>query len=328
MYRPIKKLGEVRKYYLSDGHLLLVKHLLEKNVEFVWLNAKSFAEVWQKEIDFKSFYVLYETSEKLLGYYPGQRVFNLNKTNGDIHVKELDYSPFHQIDGWLYGSVRNDKGGESVSKLKINTLEIVEFFSEGLNFFGGDNNSLLAIEPSNPEVIYCWSIESKKIAWKNKIGTELGTKLYSLSGQFIFGNSAGYLSLDKATGKTLWHIEGVPYIRPYGEMLYGLGAQNYTEIDPVKGEITKQIDLTEECKKADILTGSSFTVGEDYVYFNGSVFDSKIGILEKDTGKIVWTYELPTEYKTQVPVSNVPQVHENRLYVLDAENTLHIFEQE
>lgn len=69
-------------------------------------------------------------------------------------------------------------------------------------------------------------------------------------------------------------------------------------------------------------------IHEGLVYFTGQHFlpndtyESQVGIYNPKTNTVLWSYSLNTI------VNQVPQVSENRLYILDTDGVLHIFERE
>ncbi|MFN8353068.1 MAG: hypothetical protein U0Y10_01365 [Spirosomataceae bacterium] len=71
-------------------------------------------------------------------------------------------------------------------------------------------------------------------------------------------------------------------------------------------------------------------IQEAYIYFiavpPGSVFSNIVGVFDQLANKIVWSTQL--ELARYITLTAAPQVAGNKLYVLDSDGTLHIFERE
>lgn len=328
MFELRNKVEGVKGYYLSGKYLLTIEQLSNDDRLFRFVDTNNLEELWQSKIDFKSLYITYETNHSFLGYESNQKIFDLNKKDGALRIKGIKFVPEAQFNGRIYGRYTNESGDKFVSRLDIQTLEIENLITGLYRLIGASSGKVLLVTPGKG-IISCLDIEVKSILWEFDVKCRISGAVYTVRDQVIIGTSDHkFSSLNSKTGEILWQSEGVPYLKPYGEILYGLDVLGYTEIDPKTGKIIKQINLEDQYKVLGIQnSAASYTVVEDYIYFN-DVRKAKVGILEKATGNIIWTFKLPVKDGVTIPASNVPQVHENRMYVLDSEGTLHVFEKE
>ena len=159
------------------------------------------------------------------------------------------------------------------------------------------------------------------------------------------------ISLDLETGeiKRKWYkVEGLNYPHGigdrlpdssnfilYGDKLVGTTLAYYIEIDLLTGN-TSFFDLSDELKKYNIFSFKSINdnpIIDNKLYLTASMQNEKntnkfshdcLVILNIDTKKVEWQYS----FEEASLNLNRPQVHGNKLYQLDANKTLHIFEKE
>ena len=97
--------------------------------------------------------------------------------------------------------------------------------------------------------------------------------------------------------------------------------------DAETGKIEREISVIEEYKKEniDIATINTLFITDTHVFFTDN-WRSKVAALSLDNNKIEWVYKLETPPEVTLP--NPPVIKNDKMYLLDSNNTLHIFEKE
>ncbi|MDJ1472540.1 hypothetical protein [Xanthocytophaga flava] len=113
-----------------------------------------------------------------------------------------------------------------------------------------------------------------------------------------------------------------------------LATRYYLEFDLAKLQIHRIKNFTTGHADTDWNFGMTHTFTEEYVYFTAnqgrsSGFTQLVGVLNRASLQVEWYQNLGTDQQSRFwSLNQAPQVSENKLYVLDSEGTLHIFERE
>jgi len=139
--------------------------------------------------------------------------------------------------------------------------------------------------------------------------------------------------LDIHTGKTLWEYNfQIPYkeniiafhINPENNLSYGYGGRLYQVFDPVNGKIVFEKDMSdyyEQGVEPDLHRNS---ISDGRLWFvSGYGENAKFGAININTHEVefIQDYPLELDYRFHKII-----FHQNKLYVSDSGNTLHIFE--
>ena len=215
------------------------------------------------------------------------------------------------------------------------------------------------------QLLWQYSVEVlgnlKDINEPNRVSRILGLINSVLVVQVSLGaNDQNLIGLDAHTGKLLWLLDefdyqGVhyPYLsidiyrfHPNAEHTRLLSINKYfTEINPLTGEVIKYNPIMpldkngkfSEYNGVGIIPFDGKAEGK-YIYFNALVeeedgrtalFPASIGVFNMETEQIEWLHVFREfwEGAGNALVANTPPVSDgNRLYALDLQGTLHIFE--
>ncbi|MDR0660192.1 MAG: hypothetical protein LBG19_05205 [Prevotellaceae bacterium] len=139
--------------------------------------------------------------------------------------------------------------------------------------------------------------------------------------------------LDIHTGKTIWELN---YKTPYttqilasllneeDKLCYGYGGHLYQVFSPLNGEILLTKDMTEYYKQGVSPVPFNNTIADGKLWFvSGRGERSKFGVLNTATSEVEFIQDYPLENDEQL---GKPIFHNNKLYILDTANMLHIFE--
>ena len=193
--------------------------------------------------------------------------------------------------------------------------------------------------------------------WKNSWDEENYFKVYKLMGIYnnifwAFIEIGGFIGLDIETGELKYHIpeyhqtvgkticKGKDFFRSdyflnseKGKIL-GLAIDVFIEIDLTQEPpFVTQYGLQEEFEKYNIKkvndTATDYVIQDDLLYF--SLFNQlRFGILDINTKEIIYVSEPIAVVERDDSFTRLRdlKVSENKVYILDSNHTLHIFERE
>lgn len=250
----------------------------------------------------------------------------MSKINGATRVHGINFVPEVQIGESLVGRYTSDSKEKFISKLECRTFDVENYITDLYKIIGASQDKILFVKPGIGNIIYCFDLKAKSLLWTKDIIYPFNGFLYFINDRFVINTKGGiFLSLDSLTGNILWQLNEMHYLKVYGETLYSLGATGYIEVNSKDGKIIKEVNLENQYEILQIQnSAASYSIDQNYLYFN-DVRRAKSGVLEKTTAKIIWTFKLPVKDGVIIPASNIPKVFGDKMYVLDSEDTLHIF---
>jgi hypothetical protein len=184
------------------------------------------------------------------------------------------------------------------------------------------------------KIISSYFIENGKQYWQKEFSEKITGDILVYEDKLLVSlwDSGDLICLDQSTGKEIWRCEKVFSLFGRiieGNKLYQLSPVHYKVIDLDKGGLIEFIDLKEINDQLQI-SPMSDVKGDDKIYFTSSGIGrnpSTVGSFNTVTHKYDWLYRFENMKKNGFP-SGSKQYHDGRLYVLDMDNTLHIFEEE
>ena len=178
--------------------------------------------------------------------------------------------------------------------------------------------------------------DEKKTIYMGTLGTYNGTL-------WVWLSSGELIGLDKKTGEFVKKIGletsndnqefkfgGAMQIDPNTALLIGLWNKYYIEVDLNDASLpVKYTDLSESLESASMsisYRAHTFPYDSKSIYFCDDR-QGKIGVFDRDKKEVVWSYELDMERDGIAQILEMKYV-DNRWYLLDRNDTLHIFERE
>ncbi len=240
--------------------------------------------------------------------------------------------------------------GKKYGLMNMDNLEMmwVSISTVRYNLFLDD---LLILEECNFEtgsIIYCYSKKGELI-WEKPVLDTLGKQILinSIVGHddeqvYVTGVNDEMIAFNIIDGNETILFKYNPALRQsivVKELhkIIGLGYKVYWEFDLKKKEIV-EYDFTAEFKslQVEILVTSQINKIGNKLFFSSNFLGGdrmktrrtpKIGAFDIIEKKITWLHEFDFE-EGRVIKSPVPIIFENKLFVLDSKNTLHIFEEQ
>jgi len=280
-----------------------------------------------KKNDVKLFIVPYEISQKDLALYT-TRIFNKKE---DFGLYDFDSDIFYS---------KEVKIGVIITNLQM-----------GLNW-GGDLSSIDAVSLTSGELI--WSFNDFK-KYKDLMGGQIDVQVKNLLGShnmnLWFGLSSGsVIALDSKTGDLVYELDDKnsnisetplkvlsgEYL-PFGELMQldegrdeiiGLRDNYFMRVDlnqPKLERVYINVTSTMEAHKiASSYRNTTFPSDEKYIFFCDDR-QGKIGVFDREKLEVIWSYEVEIEKKGIAQILEM-KYKDNRWYVLDRNDVLHIFE--
>ncbi len=290
-----------------------------------------------------------ETNEIIKGEFYCTRIWKnflltQSKTESNILILNEGFQIVKEISGasnyalWLINSCSlipvDDKVFKLSDSLNLEEVEVSIFPKDCINNFG--------IRRAKNSVL-CDNINLNQLQWKFELGNDI-----KVGGDFILMNklvivpttNQDLIGIEIETGKELWRLSNCNLNhqrQPNTNYLVGLSANSfgdnfYQVIDPISGK--KLVD-----KKFDDFffetTPNKACITETHYYFISNVLGdgtgtkseriTHFGCINLQTHEIEWvekvgnTSDRRSEYQK-------PEINKNKIYLLDGEQTLHIYE--
>jgi hypothetical protein len=196
----------------------------------------------------------------------------------------------------------------------------------------------------NDSFLTCRSLETGEEIWKADVG-ELG-RYENFEGRIIDGNiqdlfthgefvvakviSYGLVAYNIATGRQVWgHTGGSSgyYLVALYNNIFFIISDYYYELDAQTGEVLRREDFMPLLKEVGFrnywLTQPA--VNERYIAI-ASHYDSAILLINRADFTVAQRIDLEG-CQNGIPLTNTPRFHDKRLFQLDGDGTLHVFEE-
>lgn len=208
---------------------------------------------------------------------------------------------------------------------------IGEIFQDTFYFF--ENYLLKSLSSFNKN--YNWQTQLNR---NGKILNFLGVHENVLVVCLQFGNSYGLMGLDINTGEILWNrddwglLQGHHTTMQNGKIFSLKGGtfsdSYYLEADVATVSLLRFGEVPNLKKQG--FSVFNYTLHENLIYFTANKLDTSdatiLGVLTYDSLELLWWQEV--ELENGAFLAQKPQVDDEKLYILDTEGTLHIFERE
>lgn len=211
------------------------------------------------------------------------------------------------------------------------------------HLFARNNDLLVATHTEKKEVLTCFSEAKGGLLWEvniNEMGLLAGS--YEIISRVQFAHDRIYvgvtgmqtdylLCLDAGNGQLHWQLKGAGMRFQAGDqaILCFVNTEVW-QIHAADGARLHSVDLSSHVKSAGIDPYANVIFRDNKMYMAG-VLDTIISEWNIQTGELLWHYRIHDAGKTgrsgvMIPAAeDVFHVFGNRMYVLDSEQTLHIF---
>lgn len=278
--------------------------------------------------------------------YPFTRYKSIKKISAQNGIEENsllgDISPINVCNEKLFIEY-NDGTNIHCSCLDVNSFEITPFFEIKKGRISFANTKYVILRKSN--LLFCHSLTTGQELWQadvSEIGQytninnvlTLGTveELFPVGDAVVAKIDALALAaFSLHDGSVKWEYRfkmGYMYKVALFDGYFHVFADDYYRIEASTGRLAEQKPYREMFSAANMkpywYTGIS--VDDKYIAVS-SHYDSAILLIDRATFTIAQRIDLEG-CKNGIPLSNAPRLHGNRLFQLDGDGTLHVFEEE
>lgn len=148
--------------------------------------------------------------------------------------------------------------------------------------------------------------------------------LYAVDNNFDHSKT---ITLDINSGNIKWELDNTIFCQIDDEKkrLLGYAIRKYEVIDPFSGKIIVQKSMMDYYEKGLSPVSPSNTIANGKLWFvSGRGENAKFGRINIETSQVDFIQDFPLQNNGQL---SKPVFHNGKLYLLDSNNTLHIFEE-
>lgn len=281
-----------------------------------------------------------------------EKVFTLDQNNTIKETYPFPLTGISQIK-LFYGNdimiIRNNAGDNEwkVCKYDFRQSKIL-WENEGSQahlFSKQSGNYLIATSTERNYLINCFNETDGVLLWQvnvNELGLPAATAYHIAAQPKIYKDIllVGiqhefdiYLAgLDLTTGKLVWHVKG-PGLRFHtgSDKIFCYTGRDILQIDPSNGAILHTAPVQGTMEAADIDTLGLVVFKDSEMYLAG-ILDTVVSVWDINNGELKWHKRLYEKDVTGRRGITIPateslfQVLDNRIYVVDSERLLHVFE--
>ena len=150
------------------------------------------------------------------------------------------------------------------------------------------------------------------------------SNLFTCAGHtFLQINNRYLCAINYESGELIWSREANPFLIPFQDKIYGLSRSHYN-IYNSSGDSLLTREIREDLKRISVLSPmGNYVISGKKLFFNIGI-ESKIGVVELSSGRIISSYDYPIKEGTTFYPHHPPIVTEDRIYQLDSSGTIHM----
>lgn len=316
-----------KNYHLKSGQLLAVFLDASENTVIRVYDADTFSTKNEISLECKTFNIFFYQDEDVLAYFPLQRLIRVDLQTGKTQTIEgVKLAPEIIIDNSLLGISVDESSNKVLARLELTTKELSTLIEEPFRLWGSNGRNVYGVKIGKGQEIYSINPLNGSINWHHNFGTELSGKVLSFGEIVIVIGHNTLFGVNVNNGEIVWENKlANSLIKFYEGKLINVTNSYYREISAETGETLAEHEMKSEYDKHGFgVTGplGAFTVTDTHIFIVHAM-GYKMGCINRNTGKIDWSVEVG-EGKVTLP--HAPIVYGDKLYVLDDEGTLHLYE--
>jgi outer membrane protein assembly factor BamB len=185
-------------------------------------------------------------------------------------------------------------------------------------------------------MVVCEQIFTGEELWSLDVGGRiLQTKLH-LENVILSFEDGRILALSVMDGRKIWEKKAFPtiHIDKTKDKIYSIqGGFSFLEINALTGQVYRDLsDWSEQSEYPGLVgcTGVFVSIHDNFIIVPNND-TCEVFFLHKETAKVIDYVKLATPKKPsrqEVKIAEMPIYHQGKLFVLDSENTLHIYERD
>jgi len=341
MFRLVRQIHDVSDPLISgleivyvDSHQVIIK--TEKNFDTV----ENHLSVPFALIGITGNEIILRTNEAIISLNAGSAVKETHALvfSGDTQIKLL-YDSDKMI-------VRNSvQHGWRLCKYNFRHSQIIweREDNDTLRVFRFESY-LIATQFENKGLLTCFNETDGALLWQLNInelglpgtGYELVNRPQAHKNYLLLSIRQGFniylLGININTGQLRWYLQGPGlWFGIANDKILCFYNKDILQIDPATGAILHAVSVLDKLTAAGIDPYGNLVFKDHHMYLAG-ILDTIISVWDINTGALLWQHRLYDKSLTgrrgiSIPASeSILQVHENRIYVLDSQRVLNVFE--
>jgi hypothetical protein len=330
MFRYSKSTSnQFKNYHLKGNQLLTVFLDASGNTVIRVYDAATFTSENEINLECKTFNIFFYPGEDVLAYFPLQRLIRVDLQSRKTHaIEELKFAPEILVDNSLLGISVDESSNKFLARMDLATNKLSTLIQEPFRLWGSHRQDVYGVKIGKGQDVYSINSKSGSINWHHDFGTNLSGRVLSYNEMVVVIGHSILFGLNASDGEIVWkNALANSLTNFYKNKLINVTASYYREISLETGKILTEFEMKSEYEQHGFRfmgTNRNFTVTETHVFIVDAM-SYKMGCINRSTGEIDWSVEVG-EGKVTLP--NAPIVYWNKLYVLDHEGTLHVYEKE
>ncbi|MFA0960948.1 PQQ-binding-like beta-propeller repeat protein [Roseivirga sp. BDSF3-8] len=330
MYKYSESVRNQFKNYHQKGSQLLTVFLdASGNTVISGYDADKFKKEHEINLGCKTFNIFFYPDEYILAYFPLQRLVKVRLETGESSTTEgLKFAPEILVNNNLLGISVDGSSNKKLARLDLETNELSSLFEEPFRLWGSNGHDVYGVKIGRGQELYSINPLTGSINWQNDFGADLFGKVISYEEMILVVGKSNFFGINAKNGTNLWERSSTNHLlQLYKDKIINVDASYYREISPDTGETLVEYEMKPEYEKHGFRfmgTNRNFTITDTHIFIVDAM-GFKMGCINCSTGKIDWSVEVG-EGKVTLP--HAPIVYRNKLYVLDNEGTLHVYDRE
>lgn len=262
-------------------------------------------------------------------------------SNEGMKMSGVRVLPSFVSDQFIFSNYQTDLGLKIVRyNYKDFRLEQLFNYQIGRDALGIDGRLIFSEKNFFARKVFCidqdtgqeqWTLDvnefDKAFINEKEIKSKIEGSLFAYDNSIIVPVSGNkLLRINCVTGQVIWKSENInPLLKLDANILINVSNSYYREISPDTGETLVEYEMKSEYEKHDFtVTGplGVFTVTDTYIFIVHAM-GYKMGCINRSTGKIDWSTAVGDG---KVTLPHAPIFYKDKLYVLDDEGTLHVYD--
>ena len=341
MYRLVRKLDAGIWYNPVFCDRFLIANKKDKAVWVYETDAlNEVKELFPNDIT----YVTHHENNLFISTETDTFLFNVKDlSNEGVRMQGVRVLPAFINDQFIFSNYQTDSGLKIV-RYNYRNLGLEELFDYqiGRDILGIDNKLVFTEKNFFARKIFCvdqgtgqkcWELDVSEIGQTASDGKEtkgkiVGSLMAKNETLLVTISNSKLIKIDTNTGNLSWERDSTNHLlQLYGGKIINVDMGHYREISPDTGETLVEHEMRSEYENHGFtVTGplGAFTVTDSHVFIVHAM-GCRMGRINRSTGKIDWSVEVG-EGKVTLP--HAPIVFGGKLYVLDDEGTLHVYDRE
>lgn len=320
--------NQFKNYHLKNDKLLAVFLDALGNTVIRIYNAGTCTKKNEINLGCKTSTIFFYLQEYLLAYFPLERLIRIDLQTSKLHsIEGMKFAPEILVNNNLFGIFVDEYSNKIFARLDCDNYELRNIFEEPFRLWGSNGYDVYGVKIGKGQEIYSINTLNDTINWVCDFGTELSGRVLSHGEVVLILGRSKLFGIHARSGKVLWHRESNDRLKLFADKLINVDASYYREICPDTGNTLAEYEIESEYFQHGFQfmgINKNFTVTDTHIFIVDAMC-YKMGCINRGTGKIDWSVEVG---EAKVTLPNAPIIYGEKLYVLDDEGTLHVYNRE